>query len=440
MLYLPSRPQYLCFIYYFCCILYSTKVDSGGKTNLKIRAGISFASIILIAIVIFLATDIGFSLYNPDRLSSLLPFSTLSIIGGKIQVQTKDSLAWEKAEDGMMLEPGSRVRTAPDSYASISFAQGATTKLEPGTDLIIAKLENNQDKKPDTVVLQQQSGRTWNQVAKIADDNYHFQIQTPSADVKVRGTLFATEVDESGKTIVQTTEGAVNVSAQGQEVQVPAGQQTMVKPGAAPSLPAPMPPARNELVFTIGKPAVGMVIDPSGSSTGYLTGGAPLNQISGSQVSLPGDSSQTVRIREPHNGEYTVILRGVTDSKTSLNVEGFVEGKKTFAYSESCNITSINGTVLKLHVDVLNGLMAGVSLLSPRPPESGAGETVAALEPAPEEAGDNKGKSTPSEKENTPAQKETWFNIGGYKVDKWAVITSIVVLLAGILVIVWRKS
>jgi hypothetical protein len=389
--------------------------------------------------VIFLAVDIGFSLYNPDRLNYTLPFSTLKIIGGKTQVQTKDSLAWEKAEDGIILEPGSRVRTAPDSYASISFAQGTTTKLEPGTDLIIAKLESNQDKQLDTIVLKQQSGKTWNQVAKRDNDNYYFQLQTSSADVKVHGTLFATEVDESGKTIVQTTEGAVSVSAQGQEVQVPAGKQTMVEPGAAPSLPAPMPPARNELVFTLGRPAIGLVIDPSGSSTGYLPGGAPLNQISGSQVSSPEGSSQTVRIREPYTGEYTIILNGIADGKTSLNVEGFVEGKKTFIYSESCNITSINATVLKLHVDVLNGLMAGATLLSPRSPESQAGETVAALKSTSEETV-NKEKSTLSEKEEAPGQKESGLQLGGYKVDKWAVIMGIVVLLAGILIIVWRKS
>ena len=439
MLYLPSRPQYLCVVYYFWCILYSTKVNSGGQTKLKNRIGISFASLILIAIVIFLAVDIGFSLYNPDRLNSTLPFSTLNIIGGKIQVQTKDSLAWEKAEDGITLEPGSRVRTAPDSYASISFAQGTTTKLEPGTDLIVAKLENNQDKQLDTIVLKQQSGKTWNQVAKRGDDSYDFQIQTSSADVRVHGTLFATEVDESGKTIVQTTEGAVNVSAQGKEVQVPAGKQTLVEPGAAPSLPAPTPPARNELIFTLGRPAIGMVIDPSGSSTGYLPGRAPLNQIAGSQVSSPEGSSQTVRIREPNTGEYTIILNGLTDGITSLNVEGFVEGKKTFVYSESCNITSINATVLKLHVDVLNGLMAGATLLSPKSPESQAEETTAALKAASEETVD-KEKSTLSEKEKSPGQKEAGFSIRGYKVDKWAVLTSIVVLLAGILIIVWRKS
>lgn len=198
----------------------------------------------------FLAIDIGFSLYNPNRLNPVLPFSTLKIIGGNTQVQTKYSLTWEKAVDGMVLEPGSRVKTDSGSYASLSFSQGTTTKLEPGTDVIVAKLEINPDNELNAVTLKQQSGKTWNQVTRLADDSYHFQIQTPSADVKVRGTLFATEVDEMGKTTVQTTEGSVNVSAQGKEVQVPAGQQIIVTPGAAPSAPSPIPPARNEAAAT----------------------------------------------------------------------------------------------------------------------------------------------------------------------------------------------
>ena len=272
-------------------------------------------------------------------------------------------MTWEKAEDGMMLEPGSRVRTAPDSHASLNFSQGTTTKLEPGTDLIVAKLEGNQDAQPDTIVLKQQSGKTWNQVAKLADDDYHFQIQTSSADVKVQGTLFSTEVDKSGKTLIQTTEGLVNVSAQGQEVQVPAGQQTEVAPGAAPSLPAPIPPARNELVFTVNKPALGLVIDPSGSSTGYLPNGSPLNQISGSRLSPADESHDTIRIPEPGTGEYTFVLHGVADGNSSLSIEGFADGQSTFAYTESCNVTTADELVVKLHLDVIDGLLQGATAL-----------------------------------------------------------------------------
>jgi hypothetical protein len=422
-------------------VLFYTLLKSyWSEITLKHRVGIGFASVVLIAIVIFLAVDIGFSLYSPNRLNSISPFSTLNIIGGNIQVQTKDSLAWKKAEDGMTLETGSRVRTAPDSFASISFAHGTTTKLEPGTDLIVDKLESDKDKQLDTVVLKQQSGKTWNQVAKRADDSSYFQIQTSSADVRVHGTLFATEVDKSGKTIVQTTEGRVSVNAQGQEVQVPAGQQTMVKPGAAPSVPAPIPPARNELVITVSKPAIGLVIDPSGSGTGYRATGVPLNQISGSQVSSPEGSSQTVRIREPSDGEYTLILNGVAEGSTSISVEGFADGKSAFVYTESCNVTSINETVRKLHVDILGGLLQGATMLNLVAPENKVVETIESPKTTSEEPGVSKEKSTTSEKEKASDNKEAGLNFGrGYKVDKWAVITSIVILLAGILVVVWRR-
>ena len=407
-----------------------------GKKKLKKQTGTNLANIILIAIVVFLAVNVGFFLYNPNGINPALPFSTLKIIGGNTQVQSKNSLAWEKAVDGMVLEPGSRVRTDPDSYASIIFSQGTTTKLEPGTDVIVAELESNQDNQLNTITLKQQSGKTWNQVTRLADDSYHFKIQTSSADVKVRGTLFATEVDESGKTTVQTTEGAVNVAAQGKEMLIPAGKQTTVAPGAAPSLPAPIPAAKKEIVLTISKPAIGLIVDPSGSSTGYLPDGAPLNQISGSQLSSPEAASQTVRIREPVAGDYTLILRGVTDGSATLNVQGLAEGKSTLFYAESCNVSTENNFVLKLHLDVLNGLFGKTSVLASTSPGSQAGPATTTLKTTTVE----KEKPTISEKEETAGQKESWLRIGdNYITNKLVIIAGIVVFLAGILLLIWKK-
>jgi hypothetical protein len=405
-------------------------------TKLQKRRGYKFATVLLAGIVVFLAVDIGFFLYDPDRLDFTLPFSTLNVIRGNIQVQTKDSLVWEKAEDGMTLEPGSRVRTAPDSYAAIDFARGTTSKLEPGTDIIIAKLENNEDKQLDTIMLKQQSGKTWNQVAKREEDSYNFQIQTPAADIVVHGTSFATEVDESGKTTVQTAEGRVSVSAQGQEVQVPAGQQTTVESGEPPAAPAPVPPATNELVLTIGKPAMGIIEDPSGSSTGYLGDGAPVNQITGSQLSTPEDIFQTVRIPEPATGDYTIKLHGAADGITSWRIEGFAEGENTFSYAESCNITTANDYVLKLHLDVLNGLLGKATVVKAATPESQPGPTATTAKAVTEE----KEMPVVSSKEAAPAQKESWLHIGDrYIANIWITVSIIVLVLGGILAVVWRR-
>jgi hypothetical protein len=365
--------------------------------------------------------DVGFSLYNPNRLNAVQPFSVLKVIGGDIQVQSRYTLAWERAVDGMSLEPGSRVRTEANGYASLSFFEGTTAKLEPGTDVIIAKLENNQENQLSGVTLRQQSGTTWNQVTRLEDNGYHFQIETPSAQVMVHGTLFATEVDDSGKTTVQTTEGTVSVSAQGQEVQVPAGQQTTVKPGDAPAAPEPMPTPGSEILLTIDKPKAGLITDPTGSSTGYLPDGTAVNQIPGSQLSAPDAAMQTVRIPDPYAGEYALLLHGVT-GMANVSIEAFADGKPTASFTD--NVSTDNNLLLKLHLDVLNGLLGRSEDIKPTP--AATAKATATTPPQ-------------THPQAMPDTKESWFSADGKIDNKWVIIGGISVLLIGILLIVWKK-
>ncbi len=401
------------------------------------------ALIIMIAIVAFLAVDAGFALYKPDRLALSSPFCVLDIINGNVLVMEKDSLSWEKASGKTLLEPGTRIKTAPNAHASITFTGGTTTKLEPGTDLVVDKIEESDDTRPYTVVLKQQLGKTWNQVDKT-DGNTSFQIRTTSANIKVHGTLFSTEVDAAGKTTVQTTEGKVGVSAGGQEVQVFAGAMTEVRPRSKPSAPAPIPPARNELVITVNNPAFGLVKDPSGSSTGYLNSGAKVNQISGSSVAVAEESSQTIRIREPEAGDYLLTLRGVTDGTSEITVEGFVGGESAFRSIASCNITAATETLLKLHYDVIDGLLqrpssdvepSGAALASDL---SDAHGTQSDIQPAPQDT-----RQTPealSEREDPADTGFSWF--GGDSSDqftRWLAIGCFL-LLVGVIFIIWRSK
>lgn len=417
---------------------------------MKNRFGSTLTAIILITVVMFLAADVGFSLYNPDRIDTRAPICTLNVIGGNIKVQTKEALTWADAEDGMILEPGSRVMTEADSHASLTFSEGTTTKLEPDTEMIVSKLEGNQDSQPGTVVLKQRTGKTWNQVSKRSDDNGSFRIETSSAEIVVHGTLFSTEVDESGKTLIQTTEGLVNVNAQGQAVLVAEGQQTEVEAGGVPSIPAAMPPAKSELVFTISEPVVGLVVDPSGSTTGYLADGSPLNQISGSRLSSPEDAHNTIRISEPGTGEYSIILHSTIDSDSTLSVEGFTEGQSTFLHTESCNITAANELVLKLHLDVLNGLMLGAAVQKPGQTEVEsaylasnlkiAGMEAEAATSTPEVSHDEKATSVEPENGEVSGEKSLWFNEkSDYKLNPWIIACGVVMLFGVIFAIIWRK-
>jgi len=373
----------------------------------------------------FLAIDIGFSLYSPGRLNAVLPFSVLKVIGGDIQVQDRNSLAWETAADGASLEPGSRLRTDDNGYVSLSFFQGTTATLEPGTDVIISGLDNDGENQLNGVTLRQKSGKTWSQVTRLEDDSYYFTIETPSADIKVRGTLFSTEVDKDGQTTVQTTEGAVSVSAQGEEVQVGAGQQTIVMPGQAPSAPEPIPPAASEMVLTMDG-TTGLLIAPSGSSTGYLPDGTPLNQIIGSRLFMAENESQIVSIPEPDAGPYTVELNGMGGEEAGVSVDAYAEGKLTMHYAE--NVSAGDNLMLKLHLDILNGLLGNADDVKPAPaPTVAPPEKTAPPGPSPA------GPEPPVNTEQPDFSGDSYLDV------TWLIIGGIVVVLVALLVIAWKK-
>ena len=133
----------------------------------------------------------------------------------------------------------------------------------------------------------------------MADSGSQYEIKTPSATAVVRGTLFATEVDETGSTQVTITEGLVSVVAQEEEVYLTANQQSGVEAGSPPSQPVAQPSPKTKLVINIDKPLFGSVLDPTGSSTGILPSGLSFNQILGSQSSRPSEDTQIVTIPQP---------------------------------------------------------------------------------------------------------------------------------------------
>jgi hypothetical protein len=323
---------------------------------LKTRTSGLLAAIILVTIIAFLAVYAGFTLYNPNRFVTTNPSCTLDVFSGDIQVLEKESLTWEPAVDGSVLEPGSRIKTAAGAYGLLTFSNGSTTKLEPNTDIIIDKIEDGQDAGQFVVVLKQQLGKTWNQVNKSLEKTA-FQIKTPSADVDVHGTLFSTEVDKDGKTTVKTTEGRVSVSAEGTEVQVNPGKMVKVSPDQKPSQPMDIPEPKYELVVTFDNQIYGTVSDPTGSSTGFLDDETSVNQIIESSITVDAETGRTIRIPGGKVGDYHLTVQGATDGVGKVSVQGFMDGESTFLNIESCNITAAKDTLVQLHYDVLTGLL-----------------------------------------------------------------------------------
>ena len=83
-------------------------------------------------------------------------------------------------------------------------------------------------------ILRQDVGRTHHDVQLLPSEDSRYEIQTPSAVIRVRGTTFTVDVDADGLTQVDVTEGIVDVTYQGNTVVLEAGQGITVAPRVQP--------------------------------------------------------------------------------------------------------------------------------------------------------------------------------------------------------------
>ncbi len=334
------------------------------------KVAIPVTIVILVALVAGLWGVSNF-LSPPPALASQ---GTLSVLSGSVEVQESMAEGWQKGGDGIVLSAGARVKTEAGSYALLTFSEGSSIKLEPDTDVEIQQVESTNGQLT-AIILKQWSGKTWSRVIEKTDHDLHYQVQTPSASVIAHGTLFATEVEETGFTMVATIEGLVSVAAQGEEVYLPGGQQTQVEAGMVPSQPIAAPDPKAELVITIDMPAVGSISDPTGSSTGYLPSGLSYNQITESQTSSPYDGTQLITIAEPVAGEYIVILRYITEGLAHFSIQGKSDGEVTFTYVGEWGAEEESGWLISLNLQIeegliVNGMISGIEPLGDETPEN----------------------------------------------------------------------
>ena len=161
---------------------------------------------------------------------------TLSILAGRVEWQGGTGSSWIEATSGQTLSEGQLIKTGAESEALLTFFDGSSLDLQPETEIEIESLGKSESQ-GIALVLKQWTGTTWSRVVSLMDPGSRYEIQTPSAVAMVRGTLFMTQVSDTGATTVETVEGVVVVGGQDTEVQVPAGYTSMVEPSGPPSEP-----------------------------------------------------------------------------------------------------------------------------------------------------------------------------------------------------------
>jgi hypothetical protein len=272
------------------------------------------------AVVLVLIVGIGGFLYFPRGSNVTQDIAaTLAILQTDISAQ-KSGTDFSPALDGELLANGDVVKSSQNGRAVLSFFDGSTLTVDPGSLVKVLTL-NRLASGGIQLVVEQSLGRTWASVAKLKTPDSKFELKTPTSTASVRGTAFETIVQQQADGSVTATfkadDGQLVVTAQaGGQTTVNANQQVSVQQNqAAPATASPIPPAPR-LVITATAGVGYALTAPTGTTCGSA----------GNKAEIPGCLVQgnNVTIREPVPGRYTVMLTAASAVQNGqLVVEAF---------------------------------------------------------------------------------------------------------------------
>lgn len=161
--------------------------------------------------------------------------ATLQDIRGLVQVQASDS-TWTTVSAARTITAGQRIRTGELSSAWLVFYDGSQAHLGPDTEIAVDELDARSDG-PRVVALTQWIGQTDHDVVPASHASSRYEVRTPSATGRARGTSFHVLVTSDLLARFSVDQGSVAVTNLNATVVVLAGQVTTVSADQAPSEP-----------------------------------------------------------------------------------------------------------------------------------------------------------------------------------------------------------
>lgn len=171
-----------------------------------------------------------------DEQSVLLPTAGV-VTAAAVAVQARDVPLQRNSE----VLSGDIIRTSLDGYVSIEFSSGSVINLQPDSEAILSRLNCLPADDSCVIEIRTLRGKITSDVLVRDDQPVDFRISTPYASAAVRGTVFDVNAAEALR--VAVTEGLIDLSAQGETVELPSGFGSIVEEGQAPGDPIALLPA-----------------------------------------------------------------------------------------------------------------------------------------------------------------------------------------------------
>lgn len=153
---------------------------------------------------------------------------------GKVKYKKETDADWMDAKKDQLLESGMILNTQERGVAEIVFFDDPEIIIQMREKSI---LKIKLDKVRGIELVSGESFIKFLGHPKKETQELKFNVTTPTSVAGVRGTEFNVSTDENGLDKYGCSQGLIQVSAQGETVEVPAGFGTIVKKGEAPQKP-----------------------------------------------------------------------------------------------------------------------------------------------------------------------------------------------------------
>lgn len=163
--------------------------------------------------------------------------ATLMDVNGAVQVAPSAGDDWQIIEDGDRVKAGQRIRTGPESEATLVFFDGSRATLGPNADVILQTVDGRWGDLIE-VEIDQKAGKTTHSVVPLQGRNSFYQVHTPSGTASVHGTVFSVAVESNGQTRYAVNTGKVQIIDGQEDMFLAAGQATLAQLEGLSMMPA----------------------------------------------------------------------------------------------------------------------------------------------------------------------------------------------------------
>ncbi len=256
--------------------------------------------------------------------------ATLSLLGGRVEYWPAGGSAPRPAATGSNLVEGDRVLTGPDGRALITFLDGSTVTVEPGSDVQVKRLEVSRDRSSLRVLLR--SGTVWARLASWLGGRGTVSLEANAYTATAHDGLIGAQSRPDGGFVCWTRAGTLDVeNDSGRHLaRLGPGEKATIGPTGPPVIEL-FRVNQSTIEVTTSGPVLPLLIMPDGRRVaGFVEPGIEVNQVFGSRTAMRQDGSRTVDVPAGAIGTYRLVLVALADGPFTVRVVGAFRGEPVY--------------------------------------------------------------------------------------------------------------